>query len=304
MTMPLWKQSNVTSAMDILGASGALSVSRLGNLDNVTQALTSQQEAWGAISEIHNMSDASGITGALASMSSVLDSIYGSKSAVLNGLGSLAAHSQMISSVVGSNTALIESAKNLTQSFTLSESMVSGLGRSIASQAAGLKGLANSLDTSPKSSRSDSWASRFGSGMVASEFMASRLLPSELDPSLFADELLESAQVFEDEFGGTEVEESANEFLDSHVDVAVQITNSPYLVTLTFKQRRLVARYLAVVVYISFVSIAIYGFVVFPVFLQVLALFGVSLGHKSAATTTYKYSLKALDRYMADSNGH
>ena len=114
------------------------------------------------------------------------------------------------------------------------------------------------------------------------------------------DSVLDDAQAFEDQFGGTEVEENANQFLDSRADVAAQITNSPYLVTLTFKQRRLLARYLTVVVYIVFVSIAIYGYAKFPVYVDILALLGVSLGHKSVASKTYKYSLKALDRYLAD----
>ncbi|TAP27837.1 hypothetical protein [Arthrobacter sp. S41] len=113
-------------------------------------------------------------------------------------------------------------------------------------------------------------------------------------------DIIENAEEFDRQCRGTEIEATANDFLDSHAHVAVQLANSSYLVTLTFKQRRQIARYLAVVVYLSFVSIAVYGVVASPILLQVLALFGVTLGHKTAATTTYKYSMKVLDSYLAD----
>lgn len=298
MSKPIWKQTNVTSVLDVLGESGILSASRAGSLDHVTRALMSPQGAWGALSELHNMSDVSGIAGALSSMSSVLDSIYDSKSSVLNGFGSLAAQGQMINSVVGSNTALIDTAKSLTQSLTLSESVVSGLGRSIAAQASGLKDLASSLDTAPLWGGVDSWVSRFGSGIATGELKVSELLPSDLDPSLLTDELLESAKAFDDEFGGTEVEESANEFLDKHAVLAAQVHNSEILLTLTLKERKAVAGFMGFVIYLAFVSMAVYGYVNHPGVVQILTICGIAIGPGPIFKTSYKYSKVVLDKYL------
>ncbi|WP_434922717.1 hypothetical protein ACR9WD_03395 [Glutamicibacter sp. PAEs-4] len=274
MTKPIWKQTNINSIIDVMGASAALSASRLGSLDHMAQALASSQGTWGAVSEIHKQLDMSGISGALSNMSSVLDSIYGPKSSLLDGLGSLAVQGQTISSGLGANTALFDAAKSLTQTFALSESVVSTLGQSLASQASGLKGLANSLDSAPLWGGVDSWVTRFGAGMPGSEFAVSGLLPSDLDPSLLTDELLESAQAFEDAYGGTEVEEDANEFLNSHADIAAQVHNSEVLLTLTLKQRKAVAGLFSVSVYLAFVSMAVYGYVNHPGLVQILSLCG------------------------------
>lgn len=121
----------------------------------------------------------------------------------------------------------------------------------------------------------------------------------QLDTERFS-KLLESARAFEEEFGGTEVEESANEFLENNADVAEQILNSPFLYTLTLQQRRLVSGYLALLVYIVFVSTVAFGESAHPEVMDTLEILGINIAPITSAAVVYKSSRKALDKHMSD----
>ena len=115
---------------------------------------------------------------------------------------------------------------------------------------------------------------------------------------MLTDELLESAKAFEDAYGGTEVEEDANEFLNSHADIAAQVHNSEILLTLTLKQRKAVAGLFSVSVYLAFVSMAVYGYVNHPGLVQILSLCGLAVTPTPIIKTSYKYSKIVLDKYL------
>lgn len=139
----------------------------------------------------------------------------------------------------------------------------------------------------------EKWAGLgFGTEMVGANYAVSTGLRDAVNS------VLESAEEFDLEYGGTEVEERANEFLDSHADIAAQIHSSEILVTLTIRQRKILAGYLSFVLYLSFVSFTIYGYDNHPGLFQILALFGITAGPYPVVVGTYKYSKKVLDKYL------
>lgn len=115
--------------------------------------------------------------------------------------------------------------------------------------------------------------------------------------------LLENAYAFEQEYGGTEVEEAANEFLESNAIIAEQVYGSPFLRTLTLRQRRMVAGYLAFLVYLVFVSVVIFGDSEYPEIMHTLELFGIKLAPLAAGAAVYGSSKKIMDKTMAAPEG-
>lgn len=288
---PLWKRqvadAMINSAVDAIGSAMPLihdnSVARLSSMMGTRAALDVE-------------SPLKGLAGAIDSHSKLTDVLQPFRQSL--GLDSESSYSKLMNFVpVGLEALAPRSSREIYKDAlqSISRPGISPL-RDAAKSANAFSSLA---------------ASRGGMSAIAREFLRSgssaNLTRSILDKEdHFSDsltdtleEILESAEAFEQEYAGTEVEEAANEFLDDHAVIANQVHGSPFLRTLTLRQRRTVAAYLAFLVYIVFVSAVAIGDSEYPEQIHLLEIFGIDLAPFATGAATYKASKGYMDRHLA-----
>lgn len=142
------------------------------------------------------------------------------------------------------------------------------------------------------------------SGYTAQKSATDNLLPAmELIKEARKTSLLGLAvDFFEqiDDATRTEIEKSTEEFLDDHPEVAKQIINSPDIVSLSLRDRRIVSTFLGLVICLTFASFVAHGEAMHPDIMRALHYFGINLAPLGAGVATYKGSMKLQTKYLTD----
>lgn len=114
--------------------------------------------------------------------------------------------------------------------------------------------------------------------------------------------VLDTAIAFHEEFAGTETEEASQEFVNQDAALAAKVNEAASARKLTLNQRRALSAYIAFVVYLSFVSMTLYGKVEQPVALEILQLFGILPSPDAAFLATYGIAMKVSKQFGEDSS--
>lgn len=295
---PLWKRS-IDTALSRAGVGAAYSAMPLVH-DNALSRLTG---IMGTVSPV-GTSGFAGLVGASSLIEDQLSHFKSLSQGFLTGLNSpLKSHSNFesvglqVAGIVGASAIAREALNGLSAVAPQPPNTdIGGFGVSnmldVSSIVGDLSSLAPKIDAGAIGI--GQWAThRTDTGMIGANYAISARLRDAVGS------ILKSAEEFDLEYGGTEVEETANEFLDDHVAIAEQVYGSPFLRTLSLHQRSIVATYLAFLVYIVFVSAIAFGDSEYPEAIHLLEIFGIDLAPIAAATSTYKGSKKFMDKHLA-----
>ena len=112
-------------------------------------------------------------------------------------------------------------------------------------------------------------------------------------------EILKCADSLREQIGQSETDEFAQDFLDHNPELVMQINNSPFLVKLSLNGKRVAAGAISIIVFFTFVSLAVYGTVTYPSLWQLLGALGIGTVSGSAQIA-YKQTKRILDKYVSD----